>query len=69
MCVNSYMMTDDLEVTSFSNASICIVYFQNEFWWASEPVPVAGRIIDWCAFNKGLDLEELFKKPIVVRDT
>ncbi|GLV41435.1 EF-hand domain containing 1.1 [Carabus blaptoides fortunei] len=42
--------------------------FKNEFWWASEPAPVAGRIIDWCAFNKGLDLEELFTKPIVVRD-
>lgn len=42
---------------------------KSELWWTSEREPVAGRIIDWCAFNKALNLEHFFKEPVVLPDT
>ncbi|XP_056636850.1 EF-hand domain-containing family member C2-like [Diorhabda sublineata] len=38
-----------------------------ELWWCSEPEPEAGKMIDWCAFTKYLDLEDTFKE--VLKDT
>ncbi|KAJ8965173.1 hypothetical protein NQ314_004316 [Rhamnusium bicolor] len=33
-----------------------------DLWWGSEREPEAGISIDWCAFNKYLDLENTFKE-------
>lgn len=37
------------------------INIKNEFWWGTEKQPVVGVLIDWCAFNKYLDLESTFK--------
>ncbi|XP_030748074.1 EF-hand domain-containing family member C2-like [Sitophilus oryzae] len=37
---------------------------KNDLWWGSEPQPEAGRLIDWCAFNKYLDLESTFRDTV-----
>lgn len=42
--------------------NINIYILQYTLWWASEPEPIAGKLIDWCAFNKALDLEKVFKE-------
>lgn len=31
-------------------------------WFASELDPIPGKLIDWCAFIKALDLMSLFQK-------
>nr|CAI5848578.1 unnamed protein product [Callosobruchus analis] len=33
-------------------------------WWGSEREPKVGTMIDWCAFNKYLNLESTFKEVI-----
>ncbi|XP_065162838.1 EF-hand domain-containing family member C2-like isoform X2 [Atheta coriaria] len=33
---------------------------KSELWWASVREPPAGDLIDWCEFNKQLDLEYVF---------
>ncbi|CAG9863142.1 unnamed protein product [Phyllotreta striolata] len=35
-----------------------------ELWWVSEPPTKAGRMIDWCAFNKYLNLECTFQEVL-----
>ncbi|KAJ8920607.1 hypothetical protein NQ315_004746 [Exocentrus adspersus] len=35
-----------------------------DLWWGSEKAPKAGLLIDWCAFNKYLDLEDTFNEVI-----
>ncbi|XP_072389050.1 EF-hand domain-containing family member C2-like isoform X1 [Diabrotica undecimpunctata] len=35
-----------------------------ELWWGSEKEPEAGTMIDWCEFNKYLDLEYTFTEAI-----
>ncbi|CAG9766108.1 unnamed protein product [Ceutorhynchus assimilis] len=37
---------------------------KNELWWSSEQQPEAGKLIDWCEFNKYLDLESTFREPV-----
>lgn len=38
------------------------INIKKELWWASEKEPLTGSLIDWCAFNKYLNLEEMFKE-------
>ncbi|CAH1175792.1 unnamed protein product [Phaedon cochleariae] len=40
------------------------VNIKNDLWWGSEQEPQAGILIDWCEFNKYLDLESTFKDAI-----
>ncbi|XP_018325854.1 EF-hand domain-containing family member C2-like [Agrilus planipennis] len=40
------------------------INIKNELWFDSERVPRAGSLIDWCAFNKFLDLEKTFQEGI-----
>lgn len=39
-------------------------FLQYDLWWCSEREPDAGSLIDWCAFNKELDLESTFKDTV-----
>ncbi|KAF7284998.1 EF-hand domain-containing family member C2-like [Rhynchophorus ferrugineus] len=55
------------EIIQFLDRSICTpadslpINIKNDLWWASEARPEAGKLIDWCAFNKYLDLESTFR--------
>ncbi|XP_074032977.1 EF-hand domain containing 1.2 [Leptinotarsa decemlineata] len=35
-----------------------------DLWWGSDKDPVPGSLIDWCAFNRYLDLESTFKEAV-----
>ncbi|KAK9869902.1 hypothetical protein WA026_003622 [Henosepilachna vigintioctopunctata] len=56
------------DILKFMNRKVCPmadtvpINLKYNFWWASEREPEAGRLIDWCAFNKYLDLEHTFKE-------
>ncbi|KAH1014075.1 hypothetical protein HUJ04_002970 [Dendroctonus ponderosae] len=58
------------EILQFLDRSICAppdeppTNVKNDLWWGSEPQPEAGKLIDWCAFNKYLDLESTFRDTI-----
>lgn len=41
---------------------VLLVLFQYDLYWGSEREAKAGTLIDWCAFNKYLDLEDTFKE-------
>ncbi|XP_050307096.1 EF-hand domain-containing family member C2-like [Anthonomus grandis grandis] len=55
------------EILQFLDRNICPppdqppINVKNDLWWGSEPRPEAGRLIDWCAFNKYLNLESTFR--------
>lgn len=62
--------TDIIKFLDLSHCPPTDVYPTNikyQLWWASEPEPHAGKKIDWCAFNKYLDLEDTFQE--VLKDT
>ncbi|KAJ8961102.1 hypothetical protein NQ318_008778 [Aromia moschata] len=40
------------------------INIKHDLWWGAETPPPAGALIDWCAFNKYLDLEDTFKEEI-----
>lgn len=35
---------------------------KSEMWWTTEKDPSIGGLIDWCGFNKYLNLEESFQE-------
>lgn len=38
--------------------------FQYDLWWGSDREIKAGTLINWCEFNKCLDLEKTFADVI-----
>ncbi|KAL1497141.1 hypothetical protein ABEB36_008147 [Hypothenemus hampei] len=58
------------EILQFLNRTLCAppdeppINIKNQLWWGSEPLAEAGKLIDWCAFNKYLNLESTFKEAI-----
>ncbi|XP_066140061.1 EF-hand domain-containing family member C2-like [Euwallacea fornicatus] len=58
------------EILQFLDRNICAppdeppINTKSNLWSFSEPRPEAGQLIDWCAFNKYLDLESTFRDTI-----
>ncbi|GJQ82716.1 hypothetical protein Trydic_g19726 [Trypoxylus dichotomus] len=53
-------LLDFLDRTKCPMADTIPINLKKELWWASEKEPPTGALIDWCAFNKHLDLEDTF---------
>ncbi|CAH0563867.1 unnamed protein product [Brassicogethes aeneus] len=63
-----------MDVLNFLDRRICPppdvipVNVKSELWWGLDRDADPSLLIDWCAFNKHLNLEESFKQPVTDKD-
>ncbi|KAI4467069.1 ef-hand domain c-terminal containing protein [Holotrichia oblita] len=55
-------LLDFLDRTKCPMADTVPINVKKELWWATAKEPLSGTLIDWCAFNKYLNLEDTFKE-------